>query len=114
MKRGSFWPARVNQYGSWHLMIRKLRPVVVLVAIVAIAAPARAWGPQGHRVISRIAMGRLTPKAAAQIKALLNEGDTLVDVCNWADHEGFDVVRGSGPWHFVNVPISADHYDDKF
>jgi hypothetical protein len=89
--------------------------VLALAAVLAIAAePAFAWGPQGHRVITRIAMDRLTPKARAGINALLNEGDTLVDVCNWADNDGFDVVPRSGPWHYVNVPISAARYDARF
>ena len=96
-------------------MPRLLRSAFVVASVLAIAAsPALAWGPQGHRVITRIALERLTPKAKAGIKALLNEGDSLVDVCNWADHEGHDVVPRSAPWHYVNVPISADHYDAKF
>jgi hypothetical protein len=96
-------------------MLRGIRVVLAVVATFAIAAsPALAWGPQGHRVITRIAMDRLTPRARAEIKALLNEGDTLVDVCNWADHDGFDVVPRSAPWHYVNVPISAARYDARF
>jgi nuclease S1 len=96
-------------------MRRGNRVALAMVAALGIAAsPALAWGPQGHRVITRIAMGRLTPEAKAGIKALLNEGDTLIDVCNWADHEGFDVVPRSGPWHYVNVPISAARYEARF
>lgn len=95
-------------------MFRRSRPVLVLAIIIGLASPALAWGPQGHRVITRIAMGRLTPKAAAALKGLLHEGDTLVDICNWADHEGHDKFPRSSPWHFVNVPITADHYDNKF
>jgi hypothetical protein len=59
-------------------------------------------------------MTRLSPKAVAEIEVLLHEGDTLVDICEWADHEGHDAVPGSAAWHFVNVPIRADHYDNKY
>jgi hypothetical protein len=98
-------------------MLRGNRVVLVLVLAAAptvAAEPALAWGPQGHRVITRITMERLTPKARAEIKALLNRGDTLVDVCDWADHDAYDVFPRSGPWHYVNVPISAARYDARF
>lgn len=90
------------------------RLAVVSLVVFGLVNPAQAWGPQAHRVITRIAMNRLTPRAAAEVRALLHDGDTLIDVCEWADHEGHDLVPGSGAWHFVNVPITADHYDNKF
>ncbi len=76
-------------------------------------SPAFGWGAQVHRVITRLAEPRLTPKAAAAIRGLLNPGDELVDVCNWADHEGRDVEPRSSPWHYINIPIDADRYDPK-
>lgn len=42
------------------------------------------------------------------------EGDTLLTICTWADSDGHDAVPGSGPWHFVNVPIDAPNYSDRF
>ena len=75
---------------------------------------AHAWGPRAHRVSTRVAEARLTPAARAGIRELLHDGDTLVDICTWADHDGHDAVPGSASWHFVNVPISAPHYDTKF
>ena len=92
------------------------RPLTLLFAIslLAVASPAHGWGPQAHKVITRIAMDRLTPRAAAEIKGLLVDGDTLIDVCTWADHDGHTAVPASAPWHYVNVPITAAHYDAKF
>jgi nuclease S1 len=95
-------------------MRRRVKTLFAIALLGLVASPAQAWGPVGHRVITRIAMHRLSPHAAAEIKALLKEGDTLVDVCDWADHDGHDAVPGSAPWHYVNVPISAEHYDNKF
>lgn len=92
----------------------RMRPWIAIVMSLVLSSPAWAWGPQGHRVISRVAMARLTPKAAAAIRDLLRPGDTLVDICNWADHDGHDVVPGSAPWHYVNVPIGASGYDEKY
>lgn len=89
------------------------RPLIAVALCLALASPAFGWGAQGHRVITRVAEARLTPRAAAAIRDLLNPGDTLVDVCNWADHEGRDVEPKSSPWHYVNVPIGAERYDPK-
>jgi hypothetical protein len=76
--------------------------------------PAWAWGAHGHRIATRIAEARLTPSARVAVRELLHEGDSLLTVCNWADHDGHDVVPGSAPWHYVNVPLDASHYSDRY
>ena len=87
---------------------------VVLVLSLAVAFPPRAgaWGPQGHRVIARVASERLTPAARSAIKELLHADDTLLDIADWADHEGHEVFPRSAPWHYVNIAISDPHYAD--
>ena len=42
--------------------------------------PAFGWGARGHRVAARIAEARLTPEAAAAVRELLNDGDTLFNL----------------------------------
>jgi nuclease S1 len=74
---------------------------------------AFAWGPQGHRVIARVAEGRLSPTAKAAIGELLIPPDTLPDVADWADREGHDAVPGSARWHFINVPIGDARFDPR-
>jgi hypothetical protein len=69
-----------------------------------------AWGAHGHRIATRVAEARLTPEARKAVRELLHQGDSLVEVANWADHEGHDAVPGSAPWHYVNVSIDAAHY----
>ncbi|MFO0953260.1 MAG: S1/P1 nuclease [Isosphaeraceae bacterium] len=89
--------------------------------IVAVAAglawgqapAAWAWGARGHRIATRVAEARLSPAARAAVRELLHEGDTLLTVCNWADHEGHEVVPASAPWHYVNVPLEAERYTDR-
>jgi len=76
--------------------------------------PALAWGAHGHRIATRVAESRLTPEARAAIRELLNEGDTLAGIANWADHEGHDVVPRSSPWHYVNVPLDAPRYESRY
>jgi len=66
----------------------------------------------GHRVSATMAQSRLTPAALAAVRGLLEPGETLADASTWADEQR-EVPR-SGPWHYVNVPISEPRYDSRF
>ncbi len=92
---------------------RAVRLGVCSMLAVAWTSTALAWGPQGHRVIARVAEGRLNPAAKAAIKELLIPPDTLPDVADWADREGHDAVPGSARWHFINVPIGSARFDPR-
>ena len=92
---------------------RAVRLGVCSMLAVAWTSPAFAWGPQAHRVIARIAEGRLTAAAKAAIDELLIPPDTLPDVAGWADKEGHDAVPGSARWHFINVPIGDARFDAR-
>jgi hypothetical protein len=103
--------------------------ILAAVAVVlALAAPARAWNPHGHRVIAALAYPRLRPDVKRRVDALLAlhpdhprwvEGvppgeralAAFMRASNWAD----DLRERPGPaadkhpdWHYVNVPFSAD------
>jgi hypothetical protein len=92
----------------------RLVPLLAVAAVLGPAPASLAWGPRAHRVATRVAEARLTPAARSAVRALLHEGDNLVSECNWADNEGHDAVPGSAAWHFVNVPITAARYDDRY
>ncbi len=94
-------------------MSRVASKALLVVLVLVVTPAALAWGPQGHRVAAQVAYDRLTPKAKAAVASLLHEGDTLASIADWADHEGHDAVPGSAPWHYVNVPISAERYDPR-
>jgi hypothetical protein len=92
--------------------MRRRRPTwIVVVAVLAAAAPALSWGRDGHRVVADIAERRLRQKAKDGIKDLLGS-DSLADVSNWAD-----AVRGKPRYakyddmHYVNVDPSATKVD---
>jgi nuclease S1 len=89
--------------------------VIALVAImVTQSSPsALAWGPLGHRVITKLTERKLNPKAKATVAALLEQGETMADASTWADEHLRDVA-GSGPWHYVDVPLDEAKYDAKF
>src|SRR5262249_14431953 len=84
-----------------------------LLATLAAAPPTWAWGHLGHRLTARVAERSLNPQAWAAVRAMLEEGETLADASTWAD-ENKSRIRGSAPWHYVNVPIDEDCYDERF
>lgn len=98
-------------------MPRKISPsravALVLTILVALPTPALAWGRNGHRASARLAESRLTPEARAVVRALLDEGESLADASTWADEHARE-IPGSGSWHYVNVPIDAPRYDDRY
>jgi hypothetical protein len=59
-----------------------------------------------------MAESKLTPRALAAVRDLLGPGVTLADISTWADEQRD--VPGSGPWHYVNVPITESRYDRKY
>jgi nuclease S1 len=92
---------------------RAIGSLTALALFLTSTSSAIAWGPQGHRVIARVAEERLTPAAKAAIKDLLHPGDTLADVANWADSEGHTAVPESASWHYINVPVNDKKFDPK-
>ncbi|MDN5925387.1 MAG: S1/P1 nuclease, partial [Xanthomonadales bacterium] len=73
---------------------------------------ALAWGPEGHAMIADMGEAHLTPAAAAIVHQLLQlEGDKhLDDISSWADANR-KKMRGTGRWHYVDIPLHADAYD---
>lgn len=89
-------------------MKRFLFPMLAALLPSVIAAPALAWGVQGHGLVAEVAQGRLEPAVALQIDQLLAiEGhDQLVDIASWADQlreRDPDLGRRSARWHFINL-----------
>ena len=79
---------------------------------LGLARPALAWGRMAHCASARLAEARLSPQAKAIIRDLLEPGESLADASTWADENSRE-IRGSAGWHFVNVPVSAQHYDPR-
>ena len=82
----------------------------IVVAALAGCLPAFSWGPEGHRLIVRIAEAELSGAARAQVQAILGPDQSLASVASWADE-----VRRSrpetGPWHYIDIPIDKPHLD---
>ena len=71
---------------------------------------AFAWGSIGHQVIATLASKQLTPKAQAQVQALLAQepGSTLACISTWADERKNPTTAR---WHFLNFPRHSCNYD---
>ena len=87
-----------------------MRRLASLLAVAVIAAPvaAYAWSDPGHRIAAAIAEERLSPAARRLVREIVGSKPLSDhDVATWAD----DVRdRRTGPWHYVNVPLSAEGY----
>jgi hypothetical protein len=80
------------------------RAYVVVVALL-LSAPSSlfAWGPNGHRIVGRIAMNHLTDEAARAVECLLGP-EGLDQVSTWPDDIRSDPGwKQSIPWHFLSI-----------
>ncbi len=94
---------------------RSQHTVSFLIAFVITwqaTGPAWAWGRLGHRVVAEFADRHLNPTVRAEIAQILEPGESLADASTWAD-ENRTRIHGSGPWHFADVPLDEDRYDDR-
>jgi len=99
---------------GWPALGRLLPPALIAIIVLGIgpARQALAWGRMAHRASTRLAETRLTPKARALVRELLEPGESLADASTWAD-ENNQSIPGSAAWHYVNVPISAASYSPR-
>jgi hypothetical protein len=91
-----------------------------MLAGLASAPAARAWGCKGHQTVALIAEKELTPEAKQMVQALLAGNpidpalkrycgdavrDVMADASTWPDD-----IRGqakNGPWHYIDIPRGA-------
>jgi hypothetical protein len=108
LHRGPFTQGRAHCH--WRLRVMAL--LAVPIAVLGTARPAAAWGRMAHRAATRVAETRLTPRARAIIRDLLEDGESMADASTWAD-ENSRAIPGSAGWHFVNIPLNAAGYSPR-
>ena len=94
-------------YRSWFIL------TLALLAGLQTATPVWACGRLGHRVMSRLAEQRLSPKLKSAIAELLEPGESLADASTWADENRRRLPK-TAPWHYVDVPLDEPRYDARF
>ncbi len=89
-----------------------LRAFGMLFAVLCLnlfgTLPASAWGPVGHETVAYIAQDNLAAAAKAKIATLLDQGDDLASISNWADQVRQFGRPETAPWHFIDLPIRKD------
>ena len=101
----------------------------LLAFLFAPVASVFGFGREGHQAIAEIARLHLTPAARAAVVRLLGSDD-LASVAPWLDDiraasrnrgemKGEDEASefnhrfpASAKWHFVNIPVGLDRYDE--
>jgi hypothetical protein len=93
------------------------RTMIALCLLATAAGKAGAWGPQGHVIVATLAEQRLTPKARATVRALLDDRSmTESRLANWADYikrnRGYRrTYPNNDRWHYVDIPFDAAGFD---
>ena len=90
--------------------------ILILSLFGAAARPVCAFGVLGHQVIAAMAEDMLTPRAKAEVDALLSASAssggpaTLASISTWADE--IRMLRPeTRPWHYVTIQIGEAGYD---
>jgi S1/P1 Nuclease len=82
---------------------RGLCLVAVGTLAAAVAGPALAWGPVGHRIAGDLAEQKLCPAARDKVKSL-GGGESLAEIGSWADEIRDEPKwKSSRPWHYMNI-----------
>lgn len=98
-------------------MIVLRRSLALLLACCVFISPARAWGPEGHRIVAALAQRHLDPAAEAEVERLLAPEHThqLADIANWADDLRSDprqdaLWKATRSMHYINMHDRRCHY----
>lgn len=112
-------PRRARSTPSLRLPRRpaaRIITVPALLAMLLLAPPTSAWGPQGHRVAGAMTTDRLDPGAAAAVRTILGD-ESLADASTWADRMRSNPApfwqREAGAYHYVTIPPRAARYDPR-
>lgn len=84
----------------------------LLLAALALSAPAYAWGPIGHRITGAIADENLSGVARANVRVLTGSED-LAEAATWPDDQKSNPApfwqKQASPWHYVTVREGDDY-----
>lgn len=94
-------------------MKRLTTSALICLISASFATASFGWGRIEHRASARAAETRLSTAARRAIKDLLEPGETLADAAVWPDEHRREMPE-SGPWHYINVPISEREFSRKF
>lgn len=75
----------------------------LLFCLLALPAPAQAWGPDAHRAAAVVMSSRLCPAAGEQLRQVL-DGWPLEEAVVWPDRiRGEERWAHTRDWHYLNI-----------
>jgi len=80
--------------------------------LLALPLACFGWGREGHRIVAQIAAAQVNKHAQSEIAKLLDPAETMESIASWAD-EIRPQRPATGPWHYINLPISIKAGDWK-
>lgn len=81
----------------------KRSPIGFVLLLLAVSSPVCAWGPNGHRIVGRIAMNHLSEEAARGVECLIGP-ENLDQVSTWPDEIRSDPNwKRADLWHFISI-----------
>ena len=89
-------------------------PFLALCACLLFGGPlyVSAWGQEGHQVIAQLADNMLSDVARPQVYALMDPGQTLVEISTWPDDYSHSSQGSwSGCLHYANIPQPEPLYN---
>ena len=101
--------------------MKKYVAVISLTAACGwlVTTRAPAWGPEGHEIVSEIALYYLTPTARATVDEILGPYKLSdYDVASWPDairgnKDYRELYPNNGRWHYIDFDAGL-WYDDNF
>ncbi|PIE39593.1 MAG: hypothetical protein CSA53_00730 [Gammaproteobacteria bacterium] len=79
-----------------------LRVLVLVVAMILVANPAKAWWDLGHRAVCDVALETVNAKTRVAVEQLLAPGERFGAACIWADAIKSERPE-TAPWHYINT-----------
>lgn len=91
--------------------ITDMKKSFILICAVLLTIPALAWGPEGHRIIAKVAYAYMNKKTVKQVDKVLGING-LIYWANWPDEIKSDTIYpNSFDWHFQD--LEAGLTDDQ-
>jgi hypothetical protein len=90
--------------GMNRLFTKYISILIVITAVSLYSQKAKAWGPEGHAMVGRLAMRFVNEDVRKNILSIL--GDMSIDTAtNWMDkmksNSDYDFMR---TWHYLDYP----------
>jgi len=80
-----------------------LKYLSLLIVSLGVHASSFAWGPDGHRIVAKIAYTQVNQAVKDSIAKYLN-GASMEEAANWMDEVRSDKAYDfQTPWHYINI-----------